>query len=286
MRFSAKVLLACALFPLVTGCGFVEKQREENRIYNPSLSYAANVARIMDLRVADAARPEGNIDPNNNEGNAAEMLLLSPVVGLAPFLFFARPAPAKDFTQPESKNNLLLYVPADAADNEQDASLAHMLKLRNILEKFFADKSPDYAELQISDIIIWKLLGIKFHFMEASFKNKNCSERIIRDAGKCIVTFTSKFSSSNVYLIRKPAWLDPAETPSWQNSTISIDFWKKNGDESEQVHSPNEYLFLEDLAKFLPDDALIYAAPRFTKNGNNVPMIISNKQIHYFVRPH
>lgn len=285
MRFFAKVLLACSLVPLFAGCGFVEKQREENRIYNPNLSYAANVARIMDLRVGDAKQPAGNIDPNNNEGSAAEMLLLSPVIGLAPFLFFARSAPAKDFTQRESKNNLLLYVPADAAANELDASLAHMVKLRNILEKFLADKSPDYAEVQISDISIWKLLGIKFHFMEASFMNKNCSDWITRDAGRCIVTFTSMFSNGNVYPIRKPAWLDPAETPSWQNSTIFVKFMKKNGSKSVQVQSPYEYLFLEDLAKFLPDDSFIYAAPRFTKYGNSVPMIISNKQIHLFVRP-
>jgi hypothetical protein len=285
MRFFAKVLLACSLIPLVTGCGFVEKQREENRIYNPSLSYAGNVARTMNLRIGDAAQPAGNIDPNNNEGSSAEMLLLSPVVGLAPFLFFARQAPAKDSTQRESKNNLLLFVPADAAGNEQDASMAHMLKLRKILEKFFTEKSPDYAEVQISDIFIWKLLGIQFHFMEAGFKNKNCSDWIIRDAGRCIVTFTSMYSNGNVYPIRKPAWLDPAETPSWQNNTIFVEFRKNNGDKSEAIKSPYEYLFLEDFAKFLPDDSLIYAAPRFTKYGNSVPMIISNKQIHLFVRP-
>jgi hypothetical protein len=285
MRFFAKVLLACSLIPLFAGCGLTEKQKEENRIYNPNLSYARNVARTMNLRIGDAARPAGNIDPTNKEGQATQMLILSPVIGLSPFFFFARPAPARDFSQRESMNNLLLYVPADVADNEQDASLAHMVKLRKILEQFFSERSADYAEPQITDVLIWKFLGINFHLIQTSFKNKNCSERITRDARRCVVSFTSMFSNGNVYPIRKPAWLDPAETPSWQNSTIIIRFFKPDGKEAEQVQSPYEYLFLEDLAKFLPDDSFIYAAPRFTKYGNSVPMIISNKQIHLFVRP-
>jgi hypothetical protein len=289
MRFLAKILLAVFVIIQVSGCGLMDEVREDKRVYNVNHSYAKNIATLMWLEPRDFTLPPGvtAFDVTNDENKA--QIDLSPFFrnhqSSSPFFrglnnyFLALDVADMLFggEKSEARDHMLIFLPGDAGMEDSEVSEAAFKQLAESIGRFFEAKKDEYPGAEITPVE----KTLMFHELRVDFKGRLCSESLQPGAETCGISILGSYPF--IYRTKLPRWLDRAEPDIWHYYSITIRFYKDKS--YKQFKSRNEYMFLVELARFMPDNTFIYAAPRKDQDGATPPMIIDNKKIHFFIRP-
>lgn len=289
MRFLAKILLAVFVIIQFSGCGVMDGVREDLRVYNVNHSYAKNVANLMWLDTKDFNLPPGisTFDVSNDENKA--QIDLSPFFknhqSSSPFFrglnnyFLALDVADMLFggEKSEDRNHMLIFLPGDAGKEDIEVSEAAFKQITESIGRFIEAKKDEYPDSEI--IPVEKVL--MSHQLHVKFKGRLCAESLQPGAENCGITLMGLYPF--IYRTKIPRWLDRSEPDVWHYYSITIDFFKDRP--FRNFKSRNEYMFLVELARFMPDNTFIYAAPRKERDGATPPMVIDNRKIHFFIRP-
>jgi hypothetical protein len=293
MNLFAKILLSAALLAAFTGCTPLEELRQNAQAYNAEDSFAKNITHQLSLRLKDQELPKDA--PRDLPPSATDRFLKDTAVnvslhaaagtfaGFGPLFFFSAGEWLFSRPEPETRNWILFYLPDNGTPmTEKDAAEAQIAELKKSFDRFFEAKKAEYTEVEYSGSLKVPLFDrLLFGYL---FANKMCREQIVKSDGRVFISVVVPYTDNNLYRINVPDWINPAKPAAWKNTAMEIEFRYPKGT-LHRNKSPNEYLFFQEFAPFLPDNAFIYAAPHKNDDGQNPPMVFDNKKVHFFVKP-